>query len=176
VGCASRDRPQRGSDRAARAGRPVQRISARPKLGRELTRLALTLLAGTSIERRLTEVAIITVGARRQAEFEWWAHARMARDNGVPDAVVDAIGRGADPPFTAEVERTVHAVAAQLAQTGRVTEDAYVAGCELVGDTGMVELVMLCGYYTLISFLLNTFSVPLPPGAVPTWSGEPDPA
>jgi hypothetical protein len=35
----------------------------------------------------------------------------------------------------------------------------------------MVELVSLCGYYTLISFLLNGFEVPLPPGAKPMWEG-----
>jgi hypothetical protein len=32
-------------------------------------------------------------------------------------------------------------------------------------DAGLVELVSLCGYCTLISFLLNAFAVPLPPGA-----------
>jgi hypothetical protein len=36
----------------------------------------------------------------------------------------------------------------------------------------MVELVSLCGYYTLISFLLNSFEVPLPPGAAPMWDGQ----
>jgi hypothetical protein len=34
----------------------------------------------------------------------------------------------------------------------------------------MVELVSLCGYYTLISFLLNAFAVPLPPDAAPMWA------
>jgi hypothetical protein len=34
----------------------------------------------------------------------------------------------------------------------------------------MVELVSLCGYYTLISFLLNALAVPLPPGAAPMWA------
>jgi hypothetical protein len=33
----------------------------------------------------------------------------------------------------------------------------------------MVELVAICGYYTLISFLLNAFEVPLPDGATPAW-------
>ncbi len=69
---------------------------------------------GTSLERRLTEVAIITVGARWKAEFEWWAHARMARRHGVADAVIDAIGRGEDPPFQADDERTVYAAAREL--------------------------------------------------------------
>jgi hypothetical protein len=34
----------------------------------------------------------------------------------------------------------------------------------------MVELVSLCGYYTLVSFTLNAFEVPLPAGIAPTWN------
>lgn len=33
----------------------------------------------------------------------------------------------------------------------------------------MVELVPLCGYYTLISFLLNAFDVALPAGEDLHW-------
>jgi 4-carboxymuconolactone decarboxylase len=140
-----------------------------PDVGRELTALGATLRFGTSIDRRLTEVAIITTGARWQAEFEWWAHARMAREHGVPDAVVRAIGRGEDPRFEAADEQVVYAVASQLAKTGRVDDHAYRAARDLLGDVGIVELVTLCGYYTLISYLLNGFEVPLPAGAEPMW-------
>ena len=142
-----------------------------PDVGGHLTSLGAVLRFGTSIERRLSEVAIITVAARWKAEFEWWAHARMARRHGVPDAVVDAIGRGEDPPFAADDERAVHAVAWQLTRTGQLSQDAYDAAQQLLGDAGVVELVSLCGYYTLISFLLNAFAVPLPPDAVPEWGG-----
>jgi 4-carboxymuconolactone decarboxylase len=140
-----------------------------PDVGQHLTSLGAVLRFGTSIERRLSEVAIITVGARWKAEFEWWAHARMARNHGVPDAAVDAIGRGEEPSFAADDERAVYAVARQLTQTGQVSQDAYDAAQRLLGDAGVVELVSLCGYYTLISFLLNAFAVPLPPGASPQW-------
>ena len=125
---------------------------------------------GTSIERRLSEIAIITIGARWQAEFEWWAHARMAREHGVAGAVVDAIGRGEDPPFEADDERAVYAAARQLSLSGRLDQEAYDAVRRYLGDAGMVELVSLCGYYTMISFLLNAFAVPLPPGAEPMWA------
>ncbi len=144
-----------------------------PDVGRHLTSLGRVLRFETSIERRLTEVAIITVGARWKAEFEWWAHARMARRHGVADAVVDAIGRGEEPAFELDDERTVYTIARQLTETGRVDQDAYAAAQQLLGDTGVVELVSLCGYYTLVSFLLNAFAVPLPPGVPPTWSGTP---
>jgi hypothetical protein len=33
--------------------------------------------------------------------------------------------------------------------------------------------VSLCGYYSLISFVLNAFDVGLPPGQEPAWDGAP---
>jgi 4-carboxymuconolactone decarboxylase len=140
-----------------------------PGVGRHLSALGGRLRFRTSIERRLSELAIITVGAMWKAEFEWWAHARMAREHGVSDAVVDAIGRGDNPPFGADDERAIYTVARQLTGTGQLDQEAYDAAQQLLGDEGMVELVALCGYYTLISYLLNAFAVPLPPGAVPQW-------
>ncbi len=140
-----------------------------PGVGRHLSALGGRLRFKTSIERRLSELAIITVGAAWRAEFEWWAHARIAREQGVSDAVVDAIGRGDEPPFEAEDERVIYEVARELISTGRLGQHAYDAARGFLGDQGMVELVSLCGYYTLVSFLLNAFAVPLPPEAVPQW-------
>lgn len=140
-----------------------------PEAGSRLAELGGFLRFHTSIERRLTEVAIITVGARWKAEFEWWAHARMARDHGVPGAAVDAIGRCEEPTFEADDERVVYQMARQLAEGGRVDDATYAAAQTLLGDAGMVELVSLCGYYTLISFLLNAFDVPLPAGEDLHW-------
>lgn len=145
-----------------------------PGTGRRLSALGQVLRFETSIERRLTEVAIITVGARWKAEFEWWAHARMARRHGVSDAVVDAIGRGDEPPFSRADERVVYTVARELTGTGQLSQPAHDAAAALLGPDGLVELVCLCGYYTLISYLLNAFTVTIPAGATPMW-GQPAP-
>lgn len=143
---------------------PFNAFVTAPGTGRRVAALGQVLRFETSIERRLSEVAIITVGARWKAEFEWWAHSRMAREHGVPDAVVDAIGRGEAPPFEAGDERTIYAVARQLTDGGQLDQATYDAAQRLLGTAGVVELVSLCGYYTLISFLLNAFAVPAPPG------------
>ena len=110
------------------------------------------------------------MGARWQAEFEWWAHSRMALHHGVSQEAVDAIARG-EQPTVPDDERVVHAVARQLVDTGHVDGPTYDAAHQLLGDRGIVELVTLCGYYTLVSFSLNAFAVPLPPGEAPTWPG-----
>ena len=148
---------------------PFNAYVTAPGVGRRLLSLGATLRSGSSMERRLIEIAIITTGARWQAEFEWWAHASIAREHGVTDAVVDAIGRGEEPPFELDDERAVHAVARQLSEDGHLDQEAYTTAHRFLGDAGMVELVSLCGYYTLVSYLLNAFAVPLPPDAAPMW-------
>ncbi|HLK01248.1 MAG TPA: hypothetical protein VKU39_15250 [Streptosporangiaceae bacterium] len=149
---------------------PFNALVQAPDAGQRISELGRQLRFGTSIERRLSEVAIITIAARWRAEFEWWAHARMAREHGVPDAVVDAIARGERPPFAAADEETVYTVASQLANTGQIDDEAYGRAHALLGDTGMIELISLCGYYTLVSFLLNGLRVPLPEGQTPQWN------
>jgi 4-carboxymuconolactone decarboxylase len=140
-----------------------------PDVGARLSDLGAVVRFGTSIERRLAEVAIITVAARWRAEFEWSAHARMAREQGVPAEVIEAIGAGGEPPFAADDERTVYVVATQLTHAGQVQQETYDAARRLLGDAGIVELVAMCGYYTLVSYVLNAFEVPLPDGATPAF-------
>jgi 4-carboxymuconolactone decarboxylase len=140
-----------------------------PDAGGPLAALGAALRFGSSLERRLTELAIITIAAAWRAEFEWAAHARMAREAGVPAAVVDAIGRGEEPAFAAADERIVYTAVRELVTTGQLAETSYSSARDLLGNTGMVELVALCGYYTLVSFVLNAFAVPLPAGVSPMW-------
>jgi 4-carboxymuconolactone decarboxylase len=139
-----------------------------PGIGGRLAELGAALRFQSSIERRLLEVAIITVGARWKAEFEWWAHSRMALQFGVSPEAIAAIAAGT-PPSLPDDERTVHEVARQLVENGHVDDATYVAARNLLGDRGIVELVTLCGYYTLVSFSLNAFAVALPPGEERTW-------
>jgi 4-carboxymuconolactone decarboxylase len=109
------------------------------------------------------------VAAHWRAEFEWWAHARMAREHGVDDPIVEAIRRGDTPSFAAEDEAVVYTFARRLVVNGGVDEATFTSAVELLGRQAVVELVSLCGYYTLVSFTLNAFAVPLPPGAAPAW-------
>jgi 4-carboxymuconolactone decarboxylase len=144
-----------------------------PGVGARLSALGATLRFETSIERRLLELAIIVVAAHWKAEFEWWAHARMAREHGVADAIIAAVGRGETPSFEADDERLVYTIARQLVESGRVDDATFAGAVELLDHRGVVELVALCGYYTLVSFTLNAFAVPLPPEVEPAWPAPP---
>lgn len=140
-----------------------------PEIGRRLSSLGALLRFRTSIERRLSEVAICTVGAHWRSEFEFFAHAPMAIEHGVSVAVVEALRAGVAPVFERDDERIVHAVATQLLNDRRVDEATFGAAEALLGEVGLVELSTLIGYYCLISMMLNLFEVPLPGAAAPSW-------
>jgi 4-carboxymuconolactone decarboxylase len=42
----------------------------------------------------------------------------------------------------------------------------YDHATEVLGERGLVEIVGLCGYYTLVSMTLNTYEFGLPDGQV----------
>jgi 4-carboxymuconolactone decarboxylase len=140
-----------------------------PEIGSRMSSLGFALRQKMSVPRRTIELVIITVGAHWKAEYEWWAHARMAREHGVSDAIIDAIRSGEDPPFDSEGDRAVYAMTRALLEHGQIDAATYTEAHAAVGDQGMAELITLAGYYTTISFLLNGFAVPLPPGIAPEW-------
>lgn len=140
-----------------------------PKVGARLAALGLALRYETSLERNLIELAILTVGSHFRAEFEWWAHSEMARRHGVSEDVITALAAGREPAFESDRERVVHQVASELVTTGRVSAPTHANAGSQLDDVQLVELVTLCGYYTLVSFTLNAFDAPLPAGADRQW-------
>ena len=140
-----------------------------PNIGAHLERLGAALRYEMTVERRLIELAVLTVGARWRAEFEWWSHARLAYEHGVGRPIIDAIERGEDPPLDQPEERLVYAIASTLMNSGSLTPEIREAGRSTFGDRGMVELVSLCGFYTLVSLTLNAFEVPIPSGQPYVW-------
>ena len=136
----------------------------RPDLGIVAQRLGERLRFHGSLPGAAREIAILAVGAKWMAEYEWWAHARIGRREGVSDETIDAIHRGERPTLSDPLESAVYDFTAALLETGRVEPAAYDAARAQIGDSGLVELVTLAGYYTLVSFTLNAFEVPLPAG------------
>ena len=122
-----------------------------------------------SVPQRLRELAILCVGQHWKADFEWYAHAKIAASQGVPDAEIAAIGLGQTPPFDAEPDRIVHDFVRVLLREGKVPDPTYAAAQALLGDKGAVELTGLVGYYSLLAMQLNVFEITAPPPFKAPW-------
>jgi 4-carboxymuconolactone decarboxylase len=149
---------------------PFNALLHAPVPGLQISELGAALRWRTSLDQRVLETAVMTVAARWKAEYEWYAHARLAKAAGVTDDVIEAVAAGAEPTFVQTDERIAHVVAKELVDDGRLSEATWTEAHGLLGDQGLTELVFLCGYYTLVSFGLNAFDVPLPEGESPRWA------
>jgi 4-carboxymuconolactone decarboxylase len=123
---------------------------------------------GTRIPARLSELAIVLVGAHWRSGFEWSVHAPIAAKAGIDLEVLEAIRVGAQPSLIRADERAVYRFSQELLETKRISEDAYIEVVKLVGTEGAVELVGILGYYTLICMTINGFEIP-------TADGKPEP-
>lgn len=133
-----------------------------PKLGFTVQHLGEMLRFEGELPDQLREVAILAVAAHWRANYEWWAHARIAAKAGVEDADIARIKSGHAPGEPAAA--VVHRFADALAREHHVADDDYQAALDLLGEAGVVELVVLVGYYGMVSATLNAFEVALPEG------------
>jgi len=151
---------------------PFEAFVRRPDLGEHLIKVGGVIRFASSLNPRLLELAITTVGARWTSEFEFWAHSALALDAGIDQSVIDALAAGETPTFAHTDEAAVYHYAIALVTNGHVDQPTYDAAITAVGVDGVVDLTHTIGYYSQISFVLNAFEVPLPLGASPHFNAN----
>jgi 4-carboxymuconolactone decarboxylase len=120
----------------------------------------------TSLPPRLSELAILVVARHWTAQFEWTAHKAEALKAGLAPEIIDDIANRRPPCFKNPDEPVVYDFSATLNQNHTVPDELYRKAVATVGLRGVVELVGILGYYTLISMTLNTFEIE-PEGGAP---------
>jgi 4-carboxymuconolactone decarboxylase len=156
--------------RRGRFGGPFQILIRSPEICEHAAKLGEHLRWGTSLPARLSELAIITTACFWRAEYEWHAHAPLAEQAGVPYEAVEAIRRGEQPRFAQPDEALVHGLCSELFRTQRLSDASFDKALATLGEAGLVEVIAIIGYYTLIANALNAFAVALPPGATPAFA------
>jgi 4-carboxymuconolactone decarboxylase len=142
---------------------PLRAVIHSPDLADRWQKLGEFVRYRTVLPMRLKELAIVISARHWNSEVEWAIHARIAREAGVPEALLDAILARSLPEFELKDDAEVYEFTRQLQSTGRVDDAAYARVRSRWGDTGIVELTALIGYYTMVAMMLNTHRVPLPP-------------
>lgn len=148
---------------------PFNAMVSSPGIGKRTGALGAKIRFENSVDNRLLELAICTVGAHWRSNFEFWAHGRMAVEAGIDQATIDSLAAGQAPDFSNEDEACIYDFANQLVKTGRVDQARFDATHAIVGEPGIFDLISAIGYYCMISLTLNALDVPLPPGQTPFW-------
>jgi 4-carboxymuconolactone decarboxylase len=138
-----------------------------PKLATHAQKLGAHARFGSLLPPALSELAILVTAAAWHSEFEWYAHARLAREAGIADQVIEAIRMGYEPSLPDAKARAIYAVSRELHRTRALSDETYAAAEAALGREALVDLVGILGYYTLVSMTLNAFRVPTPDNSEP---------
>jgi alkylhydroperoxidase family enzyme len=113
------------------------------------------------------EVVIARVCARHHCGYEWGVHvvAFGATAGLTREQVADTASTAVDPSLWGDREQALLALTDELLDTGRVTDRTWQALGEHVTQQQALTLLVLVGWYSVISFVANGAQVPAEPWA-----------
>ena len=135
-----------------------------PEFMRRLQRLGEYLRYDSALPPHLREMAILLVAREWTQDFEWSVHAPLAREAGLPAAVVDGIAAGGRPPEMDAPAAVVFDFVGELQRTRGVCDATYARAVAAFGERGVIDLVGTYGYYSTLAMVMNVARTPLPPG------------
>jgi 4-carboxymuconolactone decarboxylase len=133
-----------------------------PQIGKAFLKLQAAEEQNTSLDERVRQLVILTVGAVWQAPYELYAHSAVAHHAGLSDAVVAELVAGDMPDGLPDEEKTAHRLAKALSTSHHLDDDLYRHAEQTFGAAGLFELAVLAGIYHTVCGILNAFDIPDP--------------
>ena len=154
---------------AARRGRidgMYRSLLNHPQLTRYVSDLGTFLRFGSgALPADLRELTILWVSRQLNAAYEWVKHLPPARAAGLSEGLIEAVRTAREEgELTGAQKAVIDAARCVLARRSipQRLQDGLITA---LGRQGLIELVVLCGFYQMIAGVISAFDVPLPPGA-----------
>jgi alkylhydroperoxidase family enzyme len=140
-------------------------LARNPRLFRRF--MAGGLLDKGTITLREREIAIDRACARCGGEYEWGVHiALFAEAAGFgQDEIKASVVQGADAPCWNAREGLIVRLVDQLHDTATVDDGLWADLAREFRDEQLMELIMLTGFYHMVSFVVNAMRLPPEPYA-----------
>lgn len=158
------------SGKRGRMPAPLRAWIHAPEMGAHAQRLGEVLRYDTTLGPILSEMAILMVARHWTSDYEWFVHKREALKAGLGPDVINSIAARRHPEGMDDRQQVLFDYVTELLESRTIGELTHARATATLGQQGVVELVGLLGYYTLVSMTLNAFSIGLPEGEAPELS------
>lgn len=139
-------------------------IARNPPLTQGFLGLGGRLLLGT-VPARERELVILRTGWRSQSEYEFGQHTGLGLAAGLSQEEVAALADVGDARWSPD-DAALVALVDELCDDDVVSDATWAALSARWSDEQLLELLVLAGYYRLVSGLLTSAGVALEPGTV----------
>ncbi len=136
-------------------------------LARNLQRLGEFLRFESVLPPAILEMAVLVTARRWSCQHEWYMHEKLARKAELEPHIIEALSLGQRPEPMTPIQAQVYEFCMQAHGTGRIEDPQFDAVRAAYGVEGVLELIALSGYYTLMAMVLNTAGMALPDNAAP---------
>jgi len=116
---------------------------------------------------RLSEFAILITARRWTQNYEWDAHSSLALQGGLSAEVIKAIAEGRRPERMAADEEILYTFCDELHKNQSISDATYARAVATFHEQGVIDILGISGYYTLLAMVLNTARTPVPAGHTP---------
>lgn len=130
-----------------------------PELLRRWLGFANHVLLASTLPARERELAILRVGWRCGAPYEWGQHVVVGRRSGVTDEDVTRVAAGPDAPGWSAREAAILRAVDELHDHSTISDSTWAALAAELSTQQCMDLVFAIGQYHLVSFALNAFGV-----------------
>ncbi len=148
-------------------GGPFNVMLRSPVIGMLIQKLGGEIRFNSVISGKLNELAIIITARHYMANYEWNAHCKLALQGGLNPAIAQAIAEGREPEGMDADESLIYEFSRSLHNNHGVSDELFKRASDRFGERGVVDIIAVNGYYSMVSFLLNVDKTPLPAGAEP---------
>jgi len=148
-------------------GGPFNVLLRSPEMGDYAQKLGEYARFRPAVPAKLRELAIIVTARHWTAQYEWQAHHRSALQAGLSAAICDAIAEGRRPASMQKDEEAVYDFVSQLLNTKQVSDAAFNAAKGAFGEKGVVDIIAVTGWYSIVSMMLNVDQYPVADGTQP---------
>ena len=148
-------------------GSPFSVFLRSPEVGEHLQRVGSYIRFKSSLGFKLNELAILITARHWNAQYEWFAHHRLALQAGLDPEIAKAIAQGNRPQNMPADEAIIYDFCTELHQQKAVSDPTYQATLQRFGEQGLMDLIAVNGYYSLVAMVLNVDRTPIPDGGAP---------
>ncbi len=138
---------------------PFAMLLHSPEIAGRAAHLGAYIRFNSILEPATRELAIITAAREFDCDYEWGAHERLARQEGVRDIAIEVVASRGDLASLSDEEALVIGYGRELLKDHRVSAATFDKAKAKFGEQGVTELTATMGYYGMLACALNAFEV-----------------
>ena len=135
-----------------------------PKAASSMAHLGGYARYETPLDPRIKALAVLTAAREAQGQYVWTVNQTAAREAGLSEEIIAAILEYRAPAGFDSRDATVVQFVLELLRQHRISDTTFEAMREIVGNSGVVDVLVVSGYYHTLAHCLQALEVELPEG------------